>query len=60
MIHWYVMRLHSSINITDLLMRSHHLWPRKPQNHTILVILEAIQTTMIASKLFRPLYLGYN
>ena len=40
-------------------MRSHHLWPRKSQNCTIPVNLEAIQTTMIASKLFQTLYLGY-
>ena len=33
-------------------MRSHHLWPWKSQNHTIPVNLEAIQTTTIASKLF--------
>ena len=38
------------------LMRSHYLWPHKLQNHTIPVNLEA----MIASKLFWPLYLGYN
>ena len=42
------------------LMRSPYLWPRKLQNHTIPVNLEAIQTTTIASKLFQPLYLGYN
>ena len=42
------------------LMRLHHLWPRKSQNHTIPVNLEAIQTTMITSKLFQMLYLGYN
>ena len=41
-------------------MRSHYLWPRKSQNHTIPVNLEAIQTTTITSKLLRPLYLGYN
>ena len=41
-------------------MRSHYLWPQKSQNHTIPVNLEAIQTTTIASKLFQPLYLGYN
>ena len=41
-------------------MRLHHLWPRKLQNCTIPVNLEAIRTTMIASKLFQPLYLGYN
>ena len=43
-----------------LLMRSHYLWPQKLQNHTIPVNLEAIQTSTIASKLFQPLYLGYN
>ena len=42
------------------MMRSHYLWPWKSQNHTIPVNLEAIQTTTIASKLFQPLYLGYN
>ena len=41
-------------------MRSHHLWPRKSQNHTIPVNLEAIWATAIASKLFQPLYLGYS
>ena len=41
-------------------MRLHYLWPWKSQNCTIPVNLEAIQTTMIASKLFQPLYLGYN
>ena len=41
-------------------MRLHYLWPQKLQNHTILVNLEAIWTTTIASKLFQPLYLGYN
>ena len=43
-----------------LLMRLHYLWPRKLQNCTIPVNLEAIQTTTITSKLFWPLYLGYN
>ena len=43
-----------------MLMRSHYLWPRKLQNHTIPVNLEAIWTTTIASKLFQPLYLGYS
>ena len=43
-----------------LVMRSHYLWPRKLQNHTIAVSLEAIWTTMITSKLFQLLYLGYN
>ena len=42
------------------MIRSHYIWPWKLQNCTIPVNLEAIQTTMIASKLFRPLYLGYN
>ena len=41
-------------------MRLHYLWPWKSQNRTIPVKLEAIQTTMIATKLFWPLYLGYN
>ena len=41
-------------------MRSHYLWPLKLQNCTIPVNLEAIQTTTITSKLFWPLYLGYN
>ena len=41
-------------------MRLHYLWPQKSQNCTIPVNLEAIWTTTIASKLFRPLYLGYN
>ena len=40
-------------------MRSHHLWPRKLQNCIIPVNLEAIQMTMIASKFFWMLYLGY-
>ena len=44
----------------NLVMRLHYLWPWKSQNHTIPVNLEAIQTTMITSKLFWPLYLGYN
>ena len=43
----------------NALMRLHHLWPQKSQNRTIPVNLEAIRTTMIASKLFRVLYLGY-
>ena len=34
------------------MMRSHYLWPRKSQNRTIPVNLEAIWTTTIASKLF--------
>ena len=42
------------------LMRLHYLWPQKSQNHAIPVNLEAIQTTMFASKLFQPLYSGYN
>ena len=42
------------------MMKSHHLWPWKLQNHTIPVNLEAIQTTTITSKLFQMLYLGYN
>ena len=41
-------------------MRLHYLWPWKSQNCTIPVNLEAIQTTIIASKLFQTLYLGYN
>ena len=41
-------------------MRSHYLWLQKSQNCTIPVNLEAIWTTMIASKLFQPLYLGYS
>ena len=41
-------------------MRSHYLWPQKLQNCTISVNLEAMWTAMIASKLFQPLYLGYN
>ena len=42
------------------MMRSHYLWPQKSQNCTISVNSEAIQTTMITSKLFQPLYLGCN
>ena len=42
------------------MMRSHYLWPWKSQNCTISVNLEAIWTTMIASKLFQPLYVGYS
>ena len=41
-------------------MRLHYLWPRTSQNHTIPVNLEAIWATMITSKLFQLLYLGYN
>ena len=44
----------------NMVMRSHHFWPQKSQNCTIPVNLEAIQTTMITSKLFQMLYLGYN
>ena len=44
----------------NMVMRSHYFWPRKLKNCTIPVNLEAIQTTMIANKLFWPLYLGYN
>ena len=47
-------------HVTNALMRSHYLWPRKSQNCTIPVNLEAIQITMIATKLFQPLYLGFN
>ena len=46
--------------IHDPLMRSHHLWLQKLQNCTSPVNLEAIQTTMITSKLFWQLYLGCN
>ena len=42
------------------MMRLHYLWARKSQNCTIPVNLEAKWTTMIPSKLFQPLYLGYN
>ena len=42
----------SQYSSREEMMRSHYLWPRKSQNHTIPVNLEAIQTTMIASKLF--------
>ena len=41
------------------LMRLHHLWPRKSQNHIIPVNWETIQMTTITSKLFQTLYLGY-
>ena len=41
-------------------MRLHYLWPWKSKNCTIPVNLEAMQTTMITSKLLRPLYLGYS
>ena len=41
-------------------MRLHYLWLQKLHDRTIPVNLEAIQTTTIASKLFWPLYLGYN
>ena len=52
---------HQKVPCTYLtLMRSHYLWPRKSQNHTIPVNLEAIQTTTITIKLFQTLYLGYN
>ena len=50
----------SQYSSREEMMRSHHLWPWKSQNRTIPVNLEAIQTTMIASKLFQTLYLGYN
>ena len=36
----------------ELLMRSHYIWPQKLQNCTILFNLEAIQTTIITSKIF--------
>ena len=35
-----------------VVMRSHYLWPQKLKNCTIPVNLEAIQTSMIATKLF--------
>ena len=62
MISWWITCNKFSLIIAMLkpLMRSHYLWPQKSQNHTIPVNLEAIQTTTIASKLFQPLYLGYN
>ena len=37
-----------SVIVARPVIRSHHLWPRKLQNHTIPVNLEAIRTTMIA------------
>ena len=49
-----------SIMVVHMLMRSHYLWPQKLQNHTISFNLEAIQITTIATKLFWPLYLGFN
>ena len=46
--------------IALLVMRLHHLWPRKSQYCTIPVNLEAIWTTTITSKLFQTLYLDYS
>ena len=61
---WVFIAMGHGLGIThgyqNLLMRSHYLWPWKLQNCTIAVNLEAIQTITIASKLFWPLYLGYN
>ena len=50
----------STISFLSLLMRLYYLWPQKLQNCMIPFNSEAIQTTMIATKLFWPLYLGYN
>ena len=51
---------HMSGNATAPVMRLHYLWPWKSQNCTIPFNLEAIQITMIATKLFWPLCLGFN
>ena len=49
----------SQYSSREEMMRLHHLWPQKSQNHIIPVNLEAIRTTTIANKLFRMLYSGY-
>ena len=48
------------IDLMYMLMRLHYLWPQKLKNHIIPFNLEAIQITMIATKLFQPLSLGFN
>ena len=53
-------RVRTWLQLMCCLMRLHHLWPQKLQNCTIPFNLEAIQITMIATKLFQPLYLGFN
>ena len=60
---WDIVKMfhdHETVYPLSMVMRFHYFWPWKSQNCTIPVNLEAIQNTTITTKLFWPLYLGYN